>query len=473
MKDAWRWSARDTAAAVKARQCSAVEVAQSGLARLQAVNPQLNAVIQTDERWTLAQAEAVDRRVAAGEVLPLAGVPITVKDNIWVEGRRITQGSLLFKDFIAPEDAWSVQRLTALGAVMLGITNCSEFACKGVGNNLVYGRTRSPWNLALTPGGSSGGAVSATAAGIGALALATDAGGSTRRPAAHCGLVGMKPSFGTIPCGPGFDEPNFGLSVMGQIGRDVADVALMWSSLQGYSHRDWGSQQPSAQPHTGLWQSPPPRSLRIAFSPDLGCGFAIDADVRAAVEASVALLQRDGFSVELSAPAWPAGVREYPLMKLQQAGLASLHGAAYDRDPTQLDPDIAAQIVQGRTHSAVDIASVLILREHIYAAYAAFFEDHDLLLCPTTPTVSWPVEQLGPAQIGGLDAGPRGHAVYTPLFNYCQAPACSVPVGLVRELPVGLQIVGRRYDDALVLQMAAHIERLMGPTPRAPLWNAA
>ena len=467
MSEAWQLGAAEVAARVNARNTGAQEVARSVLKRLDAVNPQLNAVIQHDADWTLSLAREVDRRVAAGEHLPLAGVPLTVKDNIWVQGRRIAQGSLVFKDFTAPTHAWAVQRLLDQGAVIVGITNCSEFACKGVSNNRVYGITRSPWDPRLTPGGSSGGAVSATAAGIGALALATDAGGSTRRPAAHTGLVGMKPTFGLIPCGPGFDEPNFGLSVMGQIGRNVADVALMWQQLLGHSHGDWGSQKP-ASTHADL-HSPPPRSLRIAWSADLGCGFAIDSDILARLEALVRQLQADGYTIEQAAPLWPDGVREYPLLKLQQAGLAALHGKA--RDEGLLDPDIAAQIDLGRQHSAEDIARLLILREHIYAAYAAFFDRYDLLLCPTTPTVSWPVEQLGPAEIGGVPAGPRGHAVFTPLFNYAQAPACSVPAGMVRGLPVGMQIVGRRYGDAGVLEMAAHLERLTGPLPKAPVWS--
>jgi aspartyl-tRNA(Asn)/glutamyl-tRNA(Gln) amidotransferase subunit A len=135
-----------------------------------------------------------------------------------------------------------------------------------------------------------------------------------------------------------------------------------------------------------------------------------------------------------------------------------------------IDPDLQVQIRGGRDVSGVEIAQVLLLREHIHAAYARFFQRYDLLLCPTTPVVSWPLDQLGPAQIGGRPAGPRGHAGYTPLFNYCQAPACSVPAGLVDGLPVGLQIVGRRYEDGLVLQLAAHVERLLGPAAHPSLW---
>lgn len=476
MNTPWRWTALETAAEVASRRTSAREVALSSLQRLHAVNPQLHAVIEADDDWTLAQADAVDARLARGEVLPLAGVPLTVKDNLWVQGRRVSQGSRLFAGFVAPADAWSVARLRALGAVIVGITNCSEFACKGVTNNLLHGITRSPWNTALTPGGSSGGAVAALAAGIGALALATDAGGSTRRPAAHCGLVGMKPTFGLVPCGPGFDEPNFGLSVIGQLARNVADAAAMLRLLQAYDGGDWGSQPVPPLP---LVREPPPRTLRIAWSPDFGCGFAVDAPVRAALQALVDGLRADGWQIADAAPTWPAGTREYPLIKLQHAGLAALHGAALDADPTRIDPDLAAQIRTGRTVSGVEIAEVLLLREQLHGAFARFFAPtagdggYDLLLTPTTPVTSWPVEQLGPAVIGGQPAGPRGHAVFTPLVNYVQAPACSVPAGLVDGLPIGLQVIGPRYADARVLQFAAVVEQRTGPAPHPPLWETA
>ena len=462
MKELWGWSALQVAAAVGGGKTTATAVAEAALSRMNEVNPRLNAVIEADPAWTLAQARDVDARIARGDVLPLAGVPLTVKDNLWVGGRRITQGSRLFEHFVAPRDAWAVGRLKQQGAVILGITNCSEFACKGVTNNLPHGKTRSPWDLERTPGGSSGGAASAVAAGIGALALVTDAGGSTRRPAAHCGLVGMKPTFGLIPCGPGFDEPNFGLSVIGQIARSVPDAALMFDQLQGYDPDDWGSQPVARDPVSPSLHEPPPQSLRIAYTHDLGCEFAIDVDVRAAIEVVVDRLRADGYRIDVAAPAWPDAVREYPLLKLQQAGLAALYGTEYDTRREMIDPDLQAQIALGRKPSAVEIAQVLFLREHIYAAVAAFFHRYDLLLCPTTPVVSWPIDALGPAQIGGEPAGPRGHAVYTPLFNYCQAPACSVPAGLVGGLPVGLQIVGPRYRDGLVLRMAARVEQLLG-----------
>lgn len=245
----------------------------------------------------------------------------------------------------------------------------------------------------------------------------------------------------------------------------------MWSSLVDFSHHDWGSQGQSAAQLQLQLDTRPPQDWRIAYSADLGCDFAVDDDVGQQLASVIEALRAQGYVVHEAAPRWPAGVREYPLLKLQQAGLAALYGSALERNPAQLDPDIAAQIQLGQQHSAVDIASILLLREHIYAAYAAFFDDFDILLCPTTPTVSWPVTHLGPSEIGGKPAGPRGHAVFTPLFNYCQAPACSVPAGMARGLPLGLQVVGRRYEDARVLQMAAWIEKTVGPLAKAPMWD--
>jgi len=450
-------SARALAAQVIDGALRATEVARHFVARVEAINPGLLAIVQFDPDRVLREAAEVDRRLAAGESLPLAGVPITVKDNLWVEGYRITQGSLLFEDFIAPRDAWAVARLRALGAVVLGITNCSEFACKGVTSNLIYGATRHPTDPALTPGGSSGGAVSALASGLGLLALATDAGGSTRRPAAHCGLVGLKPSAGMIPHPWCFAEPNYGLSVIGVLARDVADCAWTYDLLAAYDAGDpAGVPIPSGLEAGTLAE--PRRDLRIAWSPRLGCDFAIDDDVLAALQARVDALRAAGWHIDDADPAWPDEAREYPLLALQQAGLQALYGHRLASERERIDPNLVMQIEAGARCTPADIARALRLRERISHALGNFFERYDLLLCPTAPVTAWSLEDLGPPLIGGQPAGPRGHAAFTPLFNYCGVPACSVPAGLVRGLPVGLQAVAQRYEDATVLRMARVIE---------------
>jgi aspartyl-tRNA(Asn)/glutamyl-tRNA(Gln) amidotransferase subunit A len=380
-------------------------------------------------------------------------VPFTVKDNLWVGGRRITQGSKIFADFIAPRDAWTVERLRALGGVMIGITNCSEFACKGITTNPLHGTTRNPWDTNLTPGGSSGGAAAATAARFAPLALCTDAGGSVRRPAAHTGLVGFKPSTGVIPQPWGFPEPNLGISVTGVLARDVADAAFAFEHLIGYHPGD-----PFSVPATLASDTKP---SRLAWSPRLGCGFAIDDDVLQAFEQTIARLRDAGHAIANADPNWPEGTREYPLLAVQQSGLAALFAQTLDQRRADFDPDIAAQIDAGRTHSGAEISRLMLQRETIAASLAHFFETHDLLLTPTAPVTAWPIGQPGPATIGGAPAGPRGHAGFTPLFNYCGVPAVSVPVALVRGLPIGLQIVGPRFADRRVLAFARELERVL------------
>ena len=455
------WSARELAARVAAGGLRAVDVARYFIDRVERLNPGLNALVQFEPQQVIDEAETVDRRIAAGEVLPMAGVPFTVKDNLWVAGRRIAQGSRLFEDFVAPRDAWAVARLRALGAVVLGITNCSEFACKGVTSNLLYGTTRHPMDPSLTPGGSSGGAVAALASGLGLLALGTDAGGSTRRPAAHCGLVGFRPSPGLIPHPWGFAEPNFGLSVIGPMARNVADCAWLYDHLLAYDAGD-----PAGVPiAAGLdalpaLDAPLPPELRVAWSPHLGCDFAVDDDVLAALQRRVDALRAAGWQIVDADPPWPVEAREYPLMALQVAGLHALYGRQLADDRTRIDPVLAVQIELGAQVTPADVAHALRLKERIGASLSRFFESFDVLLCPTTPVTAWPLDQLGPPVIGGRPAGPRGHAAFTPLFNYCGVPACSVPAGLVRGLPVGLQVVAPRYEDARVLQCARGIEAL-------------
>lgn len=444
------------AEAVRTGRSSARAATEAALARIAAGNPALNAFVSVDEADALAEADAVDRRLAAGETPLLAGVPVAVKDTIWVAGRRVTQGSRLFADFRAPADAIAVERLRAAGAVIVGMTNSSEFACKGVTTNPLFGPTRHPQDPSLTPGGSSGGPAVAVAAGLVPLALGTDAGGSSRRPPAHVGAVGFKPSFGAIPYGPGFAEPFTGIAVMAPITADVADATLMFEALSGPDPRD--PESIAVAPA----DSRSPSSLTVAYSPRLGLDAPIDEDVRQAVEHAMEVLERAGVRVVRRDPIWPAGVTETALMPLQHAGLAALYGDAFRRDPAQFDPDIAVQIERGLTLTGPEVAAAQLLGVEVARALAAFFTDTDLLVGPTTPCVAWPLDRLGPETIGGQAVPPRAHAVFTPLFNHAKVPALSLPCGTGRAgLPVGLQIVAQRGQDRRVLRFAAFIENLL------------
>ena len=452
-------SARELASRIRARELTAVEVFDAFVARVDALNPVLNALIRFDPARGRAEARRADERGAAGEWPPLLGVPYTVKDTLWVNGEVVSQGSRLFADFIAPGDALPVRRMRAAGAVLLGVTNCSEFACKGVTTNQLYGPTLNPWDLELTPGGSSGGAASAVAAGLCPIALSTDAGGSTRRPAAHVGAVGMKPSAGMIPSPVGFEEPAFGNCVVGQITRTVGDTALTVDVLTGHDSADPGSLVAPQANGIGESLRALPRDLRVGFSPRLGLGFPVDEDVAQSVRAAVERLQANGVIIEEQDPDWPEGTSEQALMPLQFAGLAAIYGERYRKRAWEVDPDIAAQIEAGLRTTGAEVARALLFRDELYRRLDRYFRRYDFLITPTTPCTAWPVTQLGPTKIDGRAVTPRGHAVFTPIFNHTYVPACSVPCGLDHQgLPVGLQIVGPRFSDFRVLALAAMVE---------------
>jgi aspartyl-tRNA(Asn)/glutamyl-tRNA(Gln) amidotransferase subunit A len=449
-----KWTARGIAEAVSGGRRTAAAVIDEALGRIERPNPVLNALIEIDPARVRADARAVDERIAAGEILPLAGVPVAVKDNIWVAGRRVTQGSKLFAEFRAPADAIAVERLRRAGAVVVGMSNTPEFAAKGNTTNRLFGPTRHPIDPSLTPGGSSGGPAVAVAAGMVPLAIGTDAGGSSRRPPAHVGVVGFKPSFGAIPYGPGFAEPFIGLSVIAPIAVNVADVALAFEVLAGPDPRD-----PDSVPVEDETLVFP---IEVAYSPRFGLEVPVDPDVAAATERAVDALAGAGIAVARKDPVWPAAATETALMPLQQAGLAALYGERFRREPDLFDPDIGAQIERGLGLGGTEVAQAMALGAEIARSVATFLVDVDLLLGPTTPCVAWPLERLGPETIGGVAVSPRGHAVFTPLFNHARVPALSLPCGRGRAgLPVGLQIVARRGRDRLVLAFAARAEAVL------------
>ncbi|SEB02550.1 amidase [Rubrimonas cliftonensis] len=461
MSDPMDLSARAVSAAVLSGALAPMAVAEAALARIAERDPALGAFTDVDADALRADAAALSRRLAAGERPPLAGAPLAVKDNIWIEGRRITQGSRLFADHRPDRDAVAVARARAAGALIVGVAACSEFACKGVTTTPLHGPTRHPEDPALTPGGSSGGPATALGAGMAALALGTDAGGSGRRPAAHCGLVGFKPSLGAIPYGPGFAEPCWNVSVISPMARDVGDAAALFEALAGFDPRDPCSA-------VALRGAGDPGRLRIAWAPTLGLEAAVDADVAERTAAAVETLKAAGFEVAEAAPRWPEAADAGLVLDIQHAGLAALHGARWRATPDVFDPDLAAQIERGLGLSGAAVARAFEAGQAIRDALAEFHLAFDLLLCPTTPCPAWPLERLGPAMIGGRPAGPRDHAVFTAQFNHGMGPAISIPCGRgASGLPLGLQVAAAVGRDREVLGAALAFERALAPASEA------
>ena len=442
--------------AVRMGKLRARDVAEMAIARVEARNPVLTAIVDFNPAEARAAADAVDAHRKQGFDGPILGVPYTVKDTTWVAGRRVTNGSLLYKDFIAPRDAVAVGRLKAAGGIFLGMTNTPEMAAKGHTENKVYGPTRHPMNPALTPGGSSGGAAAALAAGFTPIALGTDGGGSGRRPASHCGVVGLKTSAGAIPSPFGFGGsygPLYGVTA--PMGRTVADAKVAFEVMAGPDPHD---------PHSvATFDIAPPSQPRIAYSPRLGLGVAVDPDVMAAVDAAIETLRAAGWQIETADISWPEGTNETAFGAVNAAASALLYGEHASRDKNLFGDNITSLIERGRSIAGTDVVAAFRFADACARAVAQFFTSYDYLLTPTTACVSWPVEQVYPKVIENREVGPRGHAVFTPLFNLALTPGISVPCGSGRDgLPVGLQIVAPRLHDRPLLAMAQRAETALG-----------
>jgi len=493
MSELWRLSAAALVAGYREHAFTPVDALDACLARIDDVQPRLNAFVGDHEaarRLARAAAEASAVRWRAGAALgPLDGVPIAVKDNLHVAGLGTSWGSALLRDVVATADEVPIARLRAAGAVFVGKTNCPEFAMQGHTSNRLWGTTRNPWAPALTPGGSSGGAVAGVAAGCVPLAVATDGGGSIRRPASHCGLVGYKPSAGLVARGGGLPEIFLEYEVVGAIGRTTADVAAMMAVLAARPlamplRADAASKSRVASAERPTAESPmssiePPRARRILFVPRFA-DHPVDAGIAARVREGADRLARLGHEIvehdrfELA----EAVNAHWPL--LSSAGLAWLFAnpARWPRNgsPANAAPDAEqcsdasrAALERGRTASAAELfgafEAIGVLRQRLDAVFA----EYDFLLSPATAALPWPVEKSHPLSIDGIAVGPRGHAVFTAFANAAGLPAVALPCGDVDGLPTGFQLVGRSGADAALLALASDYEARYPWTPLAPL----
>ncbi|MBT3370101.1 MAG: amidase [Rhodospirillaceae bacterium] len=434
---------------------SPVDATAAVLARIHAVNDKINAFMIIDDEGAMAAARESEARWSKGAPKGLIdGVPTTIKDLMLTKGWPTLKGSLTV-DPAGPwdEDAPCVARLREHGAVLLGKTTTPEVGWKGITDSALSGITRNPWNLAKTPGGSSGGASAALAANMGPLAVGSDGGGSIRIPSGFAGVFGLKPNYGRVPVYPESAMRN--LSHIGPMTRSVADAALMLNVLAEPDYRD-----PTALPYQAIdftkGLDDGIAGLKIAFSPDLGYA-NVDPEVAGIVAEAVTAFTELGATVERRDPGFDNPKAAF--RTLWWAGAAGAFAHMPDAQKAKLEPELAQIVAEGQELSAMDYMRALEGRTDLCMRLRAFFQDVDLLLTPSLAVPAFDVELLQPP---GSPADNTYWTDWTPFtipFNLGQQPACSIPCGFTAEgLPVGLQIVADNFREDLVLRAAKAFE---------------
>jgi aspartyl-tRNA(Asn)/glutamyl-tRNA(Gln) amidotransferase subunit A len=481
--DITRLSATDLLGLYRRRELSPAEATRAVLERIDAQNAATSAycLVRGDE--AMAAARQSEQRWLAGQPAGLLdGVPVSVKDLLLTSGWPTLRGSLTI-DEAGPwtVDAPVVARLREHGAVLLGKTATPEFGWKGVTDSPLTGVTRNPWDPARTAGGSSGGSAAAVAAGLGPLSVGTDGGGSIRIPASFCGIVGLKPTQGRVPVYP---PSTFGtLSHVGPMARTVADTALLLDVIGSPDYRD---PLAMSRPSPASATPDPTRisGLRVAYSPALGYA-QVDPEVATAVGSAVTALEEHGARVTLADPGFGDPIATFDV--LWRAGAAQIvDGIPASRRPL-IDPGLAEMAAEGLRFSALDYLRALRGRSELGIAMGAFHQTYDLLVTPTEPIVAF----AAGAEVPEGSTQPRWTS-WTPFtypFNLSHQPAATVPCGFsAAGLPIGVQVVGPRHADTLVLDACAaieaalpwrdrwpphHLERLARTRPARPATPAA
>lgn len=445
-------SAAELQALYRAEKLSPVETTKAALARIDKVNPRINAFMVVDAERALLAAQRSERRWRMHEPLsPIDGQPVTIKDTLNLRDHPTRAGSCTTPETAVLEDSPEAARLKEAGAIILGKTTTPEFGWKGMTDAPLFGVTRNPWNLERTPGGSSGGAAAALAAGIGTLAVGTDGGGSIRIPASYCGLFGIKPTFGRVPHAP-HTGPFSTLVCSGPLARTVADAAAMLDELARPDARDWYSLPYDGETFTRDLEKGV-KGLRIAFSPNFGEA-KVEPEVAALVAAAAERFQGLGATVEQVGAIVP-GLRP-SFEKYWLAGFGyTLAQIAKDKHAL-LDPHFLPLAQRGLSVSKEEYFAGHMARVELGTRLERFFSDWDLLLMPTMP-VPPPLASTA-YHVQGNDRWEHATPFTVP-FNYTGQPAASIPCGVgTGGLPVGVQIVGPRFSERLILQAAAAYE---------------
>lgn len=445
-------SAGDASRAIARKQLSPVELLDATLRRIEAAEPKLNSFItlMADEAKQVAKEREAEAR--AGKLRgPLHGIPVGIKDIIDVKGVRTTAGSKIMADYVAPEDATVVRKLREAGAIILGKTNCHEFAWGGTNINPHWGDCHNPWNVECITGGSSGGSAAAVAAGLCTVALGSDTGGSVRGPARLCGIVGHKPTFGRVSR-HGVVPLSWSLDHIGPMTRTVEDAAIVLGVIAGRDRRD---------PHTSARPVPDYttaltgdiKGMRVGL-PEEYFAEAMDPEVEKAVREAVSVLERLGAKLEEV-----SFISEGEMFALARVIHMSESSAFHDRwirtRPQDYGPDVRARIEQGRMFLATDYVRAQQARTVICQKYTRLMKQVDVLAFPASPIVAPPIKG-GQVTLGGRQVDAHAAAaMFLRAANLLGAPTMSVPCGFNKDgMPIGFQISGRLHDDASVFRAA-------------------
>ena len=460
-------SARELARRIRTRELSAREVAEAQLARIEAVNPLINAIVTHTADRALQEADAADALLATGaEPPPLHGLPVAHKDTHETAGVRTTSGSPLLADHVPVRDELIIERMRAAGTVLLGKTNVPEFAAGSHTFNPVFGLTRNPYDLSLSAGGSSGGAAAALAAGLQPLADGSDMGGSLRNPASFCNVVGMRPSPGRVPSWP--NEAAWGtMGVQGPMARDVSDTALLLSVLAGPDPRS-----PIALETPGSAFAVPLErdltGLRVAWAPRLDGSIPFDPEVVATLEPAVKVFTELGCVVEEACPDLSGADEVFRVLRAWQFELGL--GTVMDRHRDQIKATVVANIEDGRRLSGADVGRAEVLHTRLYHRVRAFFERYDVLLAPVCQVLPFDADLEYPTEVAGEPMTSYVDWMRSAyLISATGCPALSVPGGFTAGgLPVGLHVIGPHRADLAVLQVGYAFEQATRYGTRRP-----
>jgi len=448
---------------IKTQELTSTEITETIIERIERINPIINAYCTPTFELARETAKKADEVVKKGEKLGLLhGIPTSIKDLMQTKGIRTTYGSKLYEDFIPEQDDVAVQRLIAAGCVILGKTNTPEFGSVALTNNKLFGETKNPWDVERNSGGSSGGAASSVAGGIGPLALGSDGGGSIRVPSSCCGVYGLKPTFGRIPSYPRIGIAFKTMDHYGPIVRYVKDAALMLNVLKGYHPADNNSFPDDDIDYVKILENKP-KKLKIGYSMTLGFGKILEEEVKESVLDGVQKFEQFDWDVEES---------NLKIRKPESAfkTLVSI-GYAYDLQKDfnnrheDLSPDLKGTIRLGLDNNSMNIGKAREQRNQVYEVMYQYFKNYDVLITPTLPCPAikpgWLESGTTFPTIGKKTLNTVSWMTYTYPFNMTGLPAASIPCGWTNSgLPIGMQIIGKRYAEKTVLQVSKAFEEI-------------